>query len=450
MVPSAMNVARELGLLRGVVENLMLLPPPPGTLTLDFMRSHSMGRAKRDDVGVKGLLHSGVEPFTELSEAMFIWSSRIERGTEFSRYQEALFDRLFGAFLGRNPNTLLGSDVVVLHNSLQAWFDESSANRTVFLPCMITPAASPRVEVGPVSFLFMDDVRTSEFYLNKGLSGVEDFEVLLKEMIEEKAHWLAAVEVKDCDSERAHELAALSVDLAIVAFQLAAPYLGTRTMSRLAARRGPAMRHILSLSHGYFSGGFSNAIAGLSIGKGYLGHIVSETAPIITAVGNRVQSFVAGSFRFPNLEQAWCDAAYWLHEGLAEPVDSIAVAKLETSLEILLRAENARGSEGRIISALDTFYGLATNDPISKHTATTAKQFAQRFVRDRSRVLHGTASTLNARLSASRGSLEDVAITLIRACALELDDYANSSMPDDDIDAFLGWIKLRRQSASAV
>jgi hypothetical protein len=74
-----------------------------------------------------------------------------------------------------------------------------------------------------------------------------------------------------------------------------------------------------------------------------------------------------------------------------------------------------------------------------------AKEFAHGFVRDRSRVLHGTWSTLNARLGGSRDSLENLAVTLARASALELDAYIQSALPTDDTDAFLSWVKSRRQ-----
>ena len=390
-----------------------------------------------------------MEPFAQLSETMFGSSARIARGTAFAHYQEELFDHLF-RYRGRSSDTIGSDDVRALQRHLEEWFDGRAATRTIFIPCMITPAASSRIDIGPVAFLYIDDVRSGAFYPRDGTPWHADFDGLLKQMVEEQAHWLAVVEIEDCDQDRAHELAALSVDLAIVAFQLAEPYLDTRTMSRLAVRRGPNVRRQLSLSNGRFAGGFSNMHSGLSIGKGYLGHIVSQKPRLFDAVGNRVGAFVAGTADLGGLERAWCDAAYWLHEGLAEPVDSIAVAKLETSLEVLLHAESTRGSTRRILLALDTFFGLASEDPISEHASTTAKQFAAAFVRDRSEVLHGTASTLNARLSASRDSLEHVAITLIRAFAMELDGYRTSTAPSDDIDAFLTWIKACRESASSI
>jgi hypothetical protein len=124
------------------------------------------------------------------------------------------------------------------------------------------------------------------------------------------------------------------------------------------------------------------------------------------------------------------------------------VAKLKTAIEVLLHAESARGSEARIMAAMETFYGLKADDPITPNTQTTAKQFAHGFVRDRSRVLHGTWSTLNARLSSSRDSLENLAVTLTRAYALELDKYIQSHSKDD-IETFLDWVTSRRRQRRA-
>jgi hypothetical protein len=93
----------------------------------------------------------------------------------------------------------------------------------------------------------------------------------------------------------------------------------------------------------------------------------------MTSVGNRLRSFTTGSFRLPKLEQAWCDAAYWLHQGLGEPLDSIAVTKLETAIEVLLHAESSSGSEKRIIAAMETFYGLKPDDPVTPFSEITAK-----------------------------------------------------------------------------
>jgi hypothetical protein len=56
-----------------------------------------------------------------------------------------------------------------------------------------------------------------------------------------------------------------------------------------------------------------------------------------------------------------------------------------------------------------------------------------------------SAQTLNARLGSSRDSLENLAVTLTRAVALELYAYIQCTTPADDIEPFLAWVKSRRQ-----
>jgi hypothetical protein len=451
-MPKQQKLGHEVGLLRRIVTNLAIRPAPQRPITVEDLRAAGFARARRSPDGIAGILGLGIEPFTELSEKMFSGSPKIERGTSFTAYQEELFSALLSDYMGRDPNAIADADVAALAKRLADWFVERAAKRTIFVPCMISPWPSPRFSIGPIAFIFIGDVAKSEYYLDTKapqslpISGLDN---LLEAMGKERAHWLAVVEVEDCDRERGQEIADLAVDLALVALQVAAPYLGTKNMSRLATRRGPGAKVTVSVSDGRQSGGLSNVEPGLSIGDGLLGQIVRETAPLITAVGNCVRSFATGTFRLPKLEQAWCDAAYWLHQGLAEPLDSIAVAKLETAIEVLLSAESKSGSEKRLVTALETFYGLKPDDPITLNSQTTAKQFAKGFVRDRSRVLHGTWSTLNVRLGGSRDSLENLAVTLVRATALEIDVYAQSASPADDTEAFLDWVKARRQKVRA-
>lgn len=215
-------------------------------------------------------------------------------------------------------------------------------------------------------------------------------------------------------------------------------------MSRLDARRGAAERRTLSEADGYYNAGWTRTEPGLSIGTGTLADFLQKAEPLITAVGSCVRSFATGCFRLPILERAWCDAAYWLHEALAEPLDSIAVTKLETALEVLLRAESTRGSQTRMLKVLDTFYGLKPDDPLTDSTTTTAKKFARHVISDRSQILHGTSSTLNSRLALNRDGLENFVIAVIRRAALELQDYSVTVSPEDNIDAFLAWAGGRR------
>ena len=159
-----------------------------------------------------------------------------------------------------------------------------------------------------------------------------------------------------------------------------------------------------------------------------------------------MRSFASGSFRLPVLERAWCDAAYWLHQALAKSIDNIAIAKLETVLEVLLRAGSSRGSEKRMLEILSAFFDLEPNDPITPGSLLSSREFARKVVRDRSRILHGTWSTLHAR-GIDRAGMEGFVVTVLRKAVIELEAYAHSAGPADDIDEFLGWVRQRKTTS---
>ena len=74
-------------------------------------------------------------------------------------------------------------------------------------------------EIGPVTFVYIDDITTSEFYPAGPTPDVlakHSFDTLLELMRETHASWLARVAVEGCEQQRAEEIGELAVDLAIV------------------------------------------------------------------------------------------------------------------------------------------------------------------------------------------------------------------------------------------
>lgn len=263
------------------------------------------------------------------------------------------------------------------------------------------------------------------------------------------ADWLARVEVDGCARTRSQEVAELAVDLALVALQIVAPNLDTHTMARLDAHRGTGERRTISETGGFHSIGWQQRRPGMAIGQGTLAHVVQVGAPLIESIGNVVRSFTSGVYRLPAIEMAWCDAAYWFHQALSEPVETIAIAKLETSLEVLLKAENAKGSTQRILKTLQTFFDLAPDDPVAPGSMVDARSFAARVVRDRSRILHGTWSTLNTR-GMDRDGMEAFVRSVLRSAVSEMEGYI--ALPDscDDMQDMLAWVERRKGKTSTV
>jgi hypothetical protein len=443
------SMTREIALLQKLAEHLERRPLPFEALTQQLLRSEGLGRVREKAGGIIAVRMPGQAAFIELVDRVLDRLPALDRGAIYANVQSEVFT-FIEAYVGRDPSAIGIMDAEAIVSHLDAWFAAKASSRRVFVPCLISRTTALRFEIGPVTFEFVDRLTGSDFYPAGGGDAALDrsgFDDLLKWMREQEADWLARVSVDGCEQKRAEEIAELAVDLVIVAFQMAAPHMHTREMSRLDARRGSSQKRTLSEADGYHSAGWARKEPGLTIGRGTLNDILLRAAPLFTAVGNIVNSFASGAFRLPVLERAWCDSAYWLHQALAESLDTIAIAKLETALEVLVRSESSRGSGRRILEILGAFFDLGPDDPVAPGSLTSARQFAQNIVRDRSRILHGTWSTLNAR-SIDRVGMEGFVITVLRTAAVELEKYARCAERTDGIDGFLGWVRKRGASAA--
>jgi hypothetical protein len=440
----AQDYSKELGLLRTIVRGMEARSVPTGQITHEYLRAERMALAHPVGDGVIVLNRAATDAFDDLSHSLVTRSSGMERGATFESVRSDLLNVL-ADYVGRDAASMSADTVATLHTHLEQWFSQRAASRQIFIPCAISPWMAERFSIGPVLFMYVDDVARSEFYPSSDDWISRDaFDHMLASMKASRAHWLTCVSVEHCDRQRGEEIGELAADLAIVGLQLALPLVwDTRGMSRLNVRRGEAQAQTISRSGPSYSVCYSNLDAGLPIGPGTMAEAIQRAAPVIEAVGKCVTSFATGQFRLPNLERAWCDAAYWLHEALAETSDAIAVAKLETALELLVRTESTSGSGSRIELILSAFYSLSPNDMVASESTTTAKQFAKGIVQDRSRILHGTWSTLNPRLGVNRRGTEQFVVEVIRRAAVELEAYSHTTAPLDEIEPFLMWVKRK-------
>lgn len=444
------NYSKELGLLRAIVRGMEMRPKPMRDITQEYLRDERLVLAHPVGEMVIVLNRPAADAFDNLSESLVMRSPAMERGATFNSIRSELLDLLVN-YVGADLGSLNADAVTTLHAHLEQWFSRSAASRQIFIPCAISPWEAPRFSIGPVQFIYGDHVVHSEFYppgdddeINR-----DAFNRILDSMKASRAHWLACVSVEHCDQKKGNEIGSLTADLALAGLQLILPlFWDTRRMSRLDARRGEAQAQSISLSNDTYFVSYSSLDAGLPIGHGTLADALQTAAPVIEAVSRCVTSFATGKFGFPNLEQAWCNAAYWLHEALAEMNDAIAFAKLETALEVLTRAESTSGSESRLELILSAFYSLAPHEMLTTDSATTVKQFVKRVVGNRSRIIHGTWSTLNPRLGMDRQGMEQFVIEVIRRAVVELEAYTKAEAPEDGIKPFLLWVKAKSQQVS--
>lgn len=312
------------------------------------------------------------------------------------------------------------------------------------------PWPAPRFSIGPVSFVFIDHIAGSEFYPSEPASDRlkrEAFDELIVLMRRTGANWLASIEIKGCDRDRGQEVAELSVDLALVALQLAAPTLDTRDMCRMDARRGFVEKRTFSEVNGQSSWGTQRREPGLAIGQGTLEAVLQQTPTLISSVGHVVESFASGSYRLPTLERAWCDSAYWMRESLFDAIDTLAVTKLETALEVLICTESSKNSKPRVTSALQNLLGVKPDERILPPFDITTQVLVDTLVRDRSRIIHGTWSTLSSRVPTRRDGVEAVVGAVLRQAAIQLQAYSEEASPVDTIEAFFNWLEQKRAAS---
>jgi hypothetical protein len=441
------DYGRELGLLRAVIQGTEERPIHFLDVTPDYLRSEGMVWALPGSGGTVIFSRDAYDAFDSLTQALVKECQGLDRGIDFRRIRREIFT-VIESHIGSAPALLLSNDVTALVAQLRKWFQHEVEPRKVFVPCAISPWPAPQFMIGPVLFIYVDDVPQSTFCLGSDdLIGKLDFDKMLERMRTERAFWLAQISVEGCDHERGEEIGALAVDLAIVTLQLALPTSWhTRNMSRLDARRGGADSQTLSRTATTVCSGHSTRDAGLTIGQGSMQDILQNCSLLVESVGRCVTAFATGRFTFHSLEQAWCDAAYWYHEALAERIDSIAIAKLETSLEVLLQATNTKGSQRRIRLVLEAFFNLKPEDPIVSGSHMTADEFAKSIVENRSKILHGVMSTLQPHIGIDRDGLEEFVASVLRRAVIELAGYRSSPAPQDKIEEFLKWVKSKSTS----
>jgi hypothetical protein len=434
----------RLALLRRIVDNLHLETLTAGLITEQDLDASPFARAKLAPQGRVGVLRAGGEALSDLADAIFRETPHLLRGSTFEDISNEVFLILINNFLSRKASEITAADLSFVELAIEEWFTANSGSHHLYIPCVLTPRPAPSFKIGPVLFTFIEDFVER---LPKENEAVFDLTYggMLKEMASQRAGWMAEVDVDRCIRKRAEERAELSVDLAITAIQIVIHPDQSRHMSRMTARTVPRYRFGLSEGGGMVSPTVTNQEPGLALGAGAFEHYLKEAGELIKAAGALIVAFHTGGSALPILAGAWADAAYWFHEGLAEPLDTIAVPKLETAIEVLLRSESSSGSQKRVIEAIRTFCGLGPNQLINPTSQVTVKEFAKDLVRDRSRILHGTWSTLVHSMRASRKSVEALVVGLLARYMFEMQNYVAVPGVTDAREAFQSFVRVRQR-----
>lgn len=432
--------------LQHIVKHLHLEPLKQGPVTQSQLQALQIFKGKIGPAGIAGIRVGAAEAVNQLTDAIFS-SPQYQRGTSFPAVLNQLTDIIISNFAEKTTALVQPSDVAFIEKELADWFRDQIAVHEFYVPCFISPWPASAFSVGPVRFSHIQDFAPIAL-ADTGLMFDITFGQMFTQMNRTAANWIATVKIDGCTKDRAQEFANLAVDIALAGLQLCIPEDGAWHMARMTGRTMPVLSQAVSRSNGQLSTGTTNSEPGRTFGPGFLDQRLTLTKTVLNSVGLRIEAYISGNSHYKELEQAWPDAAYWFHEGLAEPLDTIAVPKLETAIEILLRSESTKGSKARVVKAIHAFYGKKAGELINPQSQSqiTVEQFAQGFVRDRSRILHGTWSTLAHSLHASRTSLTTLVRELLTFYSLELDQYAAKGSNKDKIEAFLSFVEGRRKS----
>ena len=345
-------------------------------------------------------------------------------------------------FRGRSEEEAGAEDLARLKCAIEAWFASAAITRRHLIPCTILPSRASAFEFGPIRFFHASEIDLKDYGLAPVEGGLEAyFGPLLRMMNDHAASWLAEVEVEGCERERSAEIAGLAVDVALGGLQLVVPPAIGRNMARITARTLPAYRGSFAVTDTGVEPGIRNLQPGLGLPADEFEARIAEVAAEIAAMGRLVEAYLRGAGTLPRLRQAWCNGVYWFHEGMSEPLDSVATVKLETAIENLFLAESTKQAKLRMLKGLEGMFGISKSDTIDSVSDLTFKTLVNQIAETRSKVLHGTWPTLPGQdVVLDRSAVEGIASQFLIVFPLLVDAYeSQSEAVEDTTEALLDW-----------
>ncbi len=452
--------ARKRNLIESALKNFVITPVPETMLVNDqaqqWLKKYEIafGMDWLRTGETRGFKQSGVTSLIELTSILRREEPTYRRGTRPERLAALIAHSIVSVFQDRLASTPTLNDVVAVEQEVGRSFAAKTVACTHCIPCRIIPEPASSFSVGPVKFYSKEDlIRRENLSTGNPLQELS-YSPLLEFMKNQLAYWVADVTVEGFDEAAGLERANIAIDLALTAIQTAIPPYYSRGMTRLTDRTLPSAIGSVTKVGGHARFGSQRRDPGLGFSAGAFDQFLSKSAPILVSIGNRVRAYVTDNAALPKLDQSWSDAAYWLHEGLTEPLDTVAVTKLETAIEVLLSAASSKNSGSRLEAAFSSFYGLSPESPYPSGSTRKVKDVVKAIVESRSRILHGTLSTLTADSLATdnhggRRVLEFLCMDLLATFSLKLDAYASITDSKDKIKDFLQFVSAAREAETS-
>lgn len=401
-----------------------------------------------------GFTRAGMLALLQLASDLRSRSGLGARSVSRQSLAKALAQLAIASWVERANGPLSDRELTMFDQKISAWFASQDLVRTHYVPCTVNAWPTKTFVIGPVRFYPFNEIPVEEFGLKREdvwpagedeMSSLADIYMggLLKIAEMRNAGTIAQVSIPGREKSQSHLTADIAVDVALAIVQLLTPPGMFKRAARATSRAAPVWWARLSTADGNVSPEVQNDEPGRAFGPGALEGTLAHRASAVESMGSRLQSYIDGSGVRPALDETWCNAAYWYHEAVAEPLDTVAIAKFETTIEVLFRSENSSGSKKRLLQGLEAFFGKKKDDDIG---GITADQLAASIVTSRSRVLHGTWPTLHTELPDGKGGVtvsvataEQLARLLLIAFSEAVDLYGGAGVGDDTVEALLDW-----------
>lgn len=407
------------------------------------------GRLSMRDGSNTGFSPDGAVAIGRLARQMVKTHPRLKHGSRHLDLAAHLASLVLDRFPPPCSTTASKNDLEEVEKQLLAWFDGSARKRRHYVPCALVAGQAPAFDVGPVTFVHGNDLAQHP----RGLpdDGLTEFtrDRLFQALNERSASWIAIVEVDGCQLARSTELADLATDVAIGAVQLVMPGDSGARMARITARTLPPWRGSLAIDDESVSPGFTNMEAGHGLDPRMLAVSVYKFSPLLESAGHSITALLSDRGPCRTLRGAWCDAVYWYHEATAETLTTVAAVKFETAIESMLRTKRETGSGERMKQAVRILTGLGPGDALPGSPERKVDSYTKSLAEARSKVLHGTLSTLADDVGEERHTLEWLARWLLIVVALAFAEFNAEDSSTDDVESLLSWFDRQRTAAHA-
>jgi hypothetical protein len=247
--------------------------------------------------------------------------------------------------------------------------------------------------------------------------------------------WVCAVRVFGHTHTRSQQKALLAAHIALAAISL-----GWDTPSQQAKETGlvyeigpERSRHTVTFSDDFVVETSSQSVLrrGRFLNMADATAFFGKTGRRLDTVGAALDTFLSTNPTGPKrlLEEALCQSLIWFGEACNEPLEFMAIVKFAAALDTLAKG----GKVGGICKLIQRRYPMSDKDAPFLNDGTSVKQLVvQIYETGRSRIVHGTRSSLIDDLEQLRTRAELLATIVLRACIFWLDTYTGP----DDVSAF--------------